>query len=582
MYQAGLGSDTRSGVREHALRCMKQSMRTGQQASGDIAPLPQGLQDPGTAIAAELRHLRLLVHDAMERTELAPIALKQDVTEAFSAVRTLVTSLVSDDRKRSQCLEAVEDCESKCRFRLTSLLAQHLSFLHELVGPENLPREMQKTHAKRKEVEFDELKRIPDLSFLSQYPQVPAAIVSPDFSRGSHLARSSSQKDMVHVSQVRKKRVDLKFPKPWTHLPGRPGSERSLRGQSGSAGQRPASSLGISGTEERLHSSMTIAAHHAVPNLQEGRLPTAVEHWPARSTHSPHSAMMQSTDMFLGAGPDMADVVPARGYLNMTALSLETEIANTRRPVIAKPAELVKIEQFIDVEFKRANIPLDQFNSRRLNIFRRAFESAAQTFKSWSPLFKTIQREYDAYVSRLETDSELNSSLKQRLTDLEEDYAHKFELMRNELSTVAERATIETDLAIKNSEESMQGQLERIVALEEELKEERSASAKLGSRLPEVENQMKILLKAYNEILKDCRRIVQASGCSSLEELCTTIKSMVHIQALTDLDQRLVGEKQILMEERDKWHERFNEMQNQKQLVEQQLVEHELRMRMKL
>ena len=95
---------------------------------------------------------------------------------------------------------------------------------------------------------------------------------------------------------------------------------------------------------------MTIAAHHAVPNLQEGRLPTAVEHWPARSTHSPHSAMMQSTDMFLGAGPDMADVVPARGYLNMTALSLETEIANTRRPVIAKPAELVKIEQFIDKE----------------------------------------------------------------------------------------------------------------------------------------------------------------------------------------------------------------------------------------
>ena len=57
---------------------------------------------------------------------------------------------------------------------------------------------------------------------------------------------------------------------------------------------------------------------------------------------------------------------------------------------------------------------------------------------------------------------------------------------------------------------------------------------------------------------------------------------MVHIQALTDLDQRLAGEKQILMEERDKWHERFNEMQNQKQLVEQQLVEHELRMRMKL
>ena len=97
-----------------------------------------------------------------------------------------------------------------------------------------------------------------------------------------------------------------------------------------------------------------------------------------------------------------------------------------------------------------------------------------------------------------------------------------------------------------------------------------------------MENQMKILLKAYNEILKDCRRIVQASGCSSLEELCTTIKSMVHIQALTDLDQRLAGEKQILMEERDKWHERFNEMQNQKQLVEQQLVEHELRMRMQL
>jgi len=109
--------------------------------------------DEEMGTAAELRHVRLLVHDAVERTgmcvyfhvfsvyvsrcvcgacvrvyicvntythihthiELAPISLKEDVNAAFSQVRTTINAAVQVEHLRNGCLEAVEDCESKCR-----------------------------------------------------------------------------------------------------------------------------------------------------------------------------------------------------------------------------------------------------------------------------------------------------------------------------------------------------------------------------------------------------------------------------------------------------------------------------------
>ena len=69
-----------------------------------------------------------------------------------------------------------------------------------------------------------------------------------------------------------------------------------------------------------------------------------------------------------------------------------------------------------------------------------------------------------------------------------------------------------------------------------------------------------MLLKAYNENLKDCNQIMHASNCSSVGELCDLFKTMVHIQAMWDLEQRLRDEKQKVVDDKDMWFERFMQM----------------------
>ena len=64
------------------------------------------LLDPVAGAEAEARHLRLLVHDAIERTELAPISLKEEVNEAFSVIRTAINAAVTVEHLREGCLEA--------------------------------------------------------------------------------------------------------------------------------------------------------------------------------------------------------------------------------------------------------------------------------------------------------------------------------------------------------------------------------------------------------------------------------------------------------------------------------------------
>jgi hypothetical protein len=346
-----------------------------------------GLLDAETGASAELRNLRLLVHDAIERTEMAPVSLKEDLTHAFSEIRTTINAAVQQEHLRNGCLDAVDDCEKKCRYRLTVLHAQHLSFLQELIGHENGPPELQQSWAKRKKAEFEELRRIPDLNFMTDYPKIPDGTVTADFSRSRPGTAPVWQKETAHVGSVNRKKLEYKFPKPWDAcLPGRgegvaprPNSVQDVRTDHGlSPSVRPASAMGISQgghvsgrydqtpARPRTPSAAamvgvkTVVVPHAIPNLKAGLMPTSVDQWPARTT------TLQSADIFLGEGAETGDAVPARGYKNAsvrfnaclqtnlpTRLN-EPQFGSTRRPMTAKPADMDKIERFIDIEFQKS------------------------------------------------------------------------------------------------------------------------------------------------------------------------------------------------------------------------------------
>ena len=504
---------------------------------------------------AELRHIRLMAMDAIERTELAPISLKHEVNQAFSAIRTAINAAVPSEHLRNRCLETIEDCEGKCRQHLTTLHAQHLSFLYEMVGHDNQPPELQTTWANRKSAEFEEMTRIPDLKFITEYPKVPDGTVAADFSRN----RSSSpvwQREKVYTSSLSGKKHDYSFPKPWRKSVT--GSEsKSLRSSSaqlpahgeGSASRRPASSLGFTRSgpsadaslsltrprtpsAEAMSGTKIVQIPHVIPNLRPGKMPSAVEQWPARTT------TLQSTDVFQGEGGETGNAAPARGYLHATARFnvclqtnkpslLEPQAQSNRRPVTAKPAEVDKIERFIDVEFKKTKCQMDEYNSKRLTVFRRAFESVCQTFTSWGPLLKTIQREYDAYVNYLEVQSEQMAAHKARAADLEKDFNKKYEFMREETARVVERVQAEAQRTVDQAEESLSLQLERKAEVEEALARRTTEVEELQKRSSEAEFQLKVLLKAYNANLKDCNRIMHASKTNSVAELVDLFKTMV-------------------------------------------------------
>ena len=309
---------------------------------------------------------------------------------------------------------------------------------------------------------------------------------------------------------------------------------------------------------------------HAIPNLKADLMPTRLDHWPARFS-SP-----QSTDIFVGEGGESGHAVPARGYMNASSrmsrcletnkpsepLSVHTEIEtlSSIRPVTrvtTSPAEMATIQHFIDVEFKKANCQLDEFNARRLSVFRRALDFVANAFKSWAPLLKTIQYEYDSYVTSLEAQSDEVRSLKTKIVDLEKDFSHKFEFMREETARVVARVQAEADRQVSEADEKVKAQLERKAQVEEWLEKERAVVADLSKKLPEVEFQLRILLKAYNSNLKDCNSILQAAQSRSVGDLVHLYKSMVHVQALWDLEKRLTEEKKVVVAEKDTMYEKY-------------------------
>jgi len=63
------------------------------------------------------------------------------------------------------------------RQRLTTLHAQHLSFLQDIAGHESETVEQRMSWAKRKSAEFDEMTRIKDLNFVTEYPKIPDGTV---------------------------------------------------------------------------------------------------------------------------------------------------------------------------------------------------------------------------------------------------------------------------------------------------------------------------------------------------------------------------------------------------------------------
>ena len=506
--------------------------------------------------AAELRHIRLMIHDAIERTELAPISLKLEVNQAFSAIRTAVNAAVPSEHLRSRCLETIESCEGRCRQHLKTLHAQHLSFLYEMVGHDNQPAELQTAWAKRKSAEFEEMTSIPELKFMTEYPKVPDGTVVPDFKRNSPSS-PAWQREKVYASSVSGKKHDLNFPKPWEkHLTGsesksvqRSNSAQPQQGDRNASSRRPASSLGFtrSGpsadaslllTRPRTPSAAAMAGTkmvqvpHAIPNLRPWKMPSGVEQWPARTT------TLQSTDVFQGEGGETGDAAPARGYLNANArfnvclqtnkpTLLEPQVQSNRRPVTAKPAEVDQIERFIDVEFKKTKCQMDEYNAKRLTVFRLAFESVCQTFTSWEPLLKTIMREYDAYVNYLEVQSERLVTFKERATDLEKDFNQKYEFMREETARVVQRVQAEAKKTVDEAEESLRLQLERKFEVEEALARRTTEAEALQKRVSEADFQLRVLLKAYNANLKDCNNIMEASKTTSVRELVDLFKTMV-------------------------------------------------------
>lgn len=206
---------------------------------------------------------------------------------------------------------------------------------------------------------------------------------------------------------------------------------------------------------------------------------------------------------------------------------LEPQVQSNRRPVTAKPAEVDQIERFIDVEFKKTKCQMDEYNSKRLIVFRRAFESVCQTFTSWGPLLKTIMREYDAYVNYLEVQSERLATFKERATDLEKDFNQKYEFMREETASVVQRVQAEAKKTVDEAEESLRLQLERKVEVEEALARRTTEAEALQKRVSEADFQLKVLLKAYNANLKDCNKIMEASKTTSVKELVDLFKTMV-------------------------------------------------------
>jgi len=330
------------------------------------------------------------------------------------------------------------------------------------------------------------------------------------------------QKEPIYVSSVSGKKLAYKFPKPWElNLPGGGEAPRanSVLGygdsSAGSRIRRPASSIGFA---QREHSSdwniaksrprtpsiqalagvKTVIVPHAIPNLNAGLMPTGLEQWPARTTR------LMSTDIFQGDGVETGNVVPARGYLNAssrfnvclqtnTPSALDAASRSSHRPVTTKPSEMAKIEQFIDVEFKKSKLEMDEFNWKRLAIFRRAFDSVVQSFKSWSPLLKTIQREYDTYVTRLEAQSEKVQTLNKQLVDMEIDFSQKFQLMRQETARVVECVQAEADRTVEEAEKSLKAQLDRKEVVEAELDKEKRVVEQLAKKLPEVEFQLQVI-----------------------------------------------------------------------------------------
>eukprot|EP00291_Cryptomonas_curvata_P029125 CAMPEP_0172209594 /NCGR_PEP_ID=MMETSP1050-20130122/35224_1 /TAXON_ID=233186 /ORGANISM="Cryptomonas curvata, Strain CCAP979/52" /LENGTH=166 /DNA_ID=CAMNT_0012889533 /DNA_START=54 /DNA_END=550 /DNA_ORIENTATION=+ len=114
----------------------------------------------------------------------------------------------------------------------------------------------------------------------------------------------------------------------------------------------------------------------------------------------------------------------------------------------SKPKEMVRIERFVEAEFKRRKCSSEVHSAERFEIFQESFQAVIRTFKSWSPLLLTIQREYDEYVSKLRKDAEQLGFLQNHLQELQKDYELKYRLLRSEADKALEGERMRTTATI--------------------------------------------------------------------------------------------------------------------------------------
>ncbi|KAJ1478713.1 hypothetical protein T484DRAFT_2926268 [Baffinella frigidus] len=209
----------------------------------------------------------------------------------------------------------------------------------------------------------------------------------------------------------------------------------------------------------------------------------------------------------------------------------------------AVPNEVRRIQRFIEVEFRKRGCVLENYSKDRIGIFREALREVGRTFKSWAPLLKHIEREHEAYTQTLEQYSVDVDTLQLRLTELEGDYSHKFKLMKNEQleGRSAEKAAALKELTeakgeISKLEEDMQ-------YLQRDVDRHKLITQDLHVRLRSSEEQNLLVIKAYRDQVDGVKDVMKASGATTCAEVVTKFESMVHVQAMWDMEARLDAEK---------------------------------------
>jgi hypothetical protein len=282
---------------------------------------------------------------------------------------------------------------------------------------------------------------------------------------------------------------------------------------------------------------------HAIPNLSEA-LPMKVDQWPAKK----HSTSAGARDAFVGP-PEHR--LPARGYAGASKRGLapppedegregsQEAVRKVRSAMLGgalsgggavnKPKELMKIERFIEVEWRRRRCKYEEWTSDRYGMFRDAFHSITKAFTTWAPMLAAVKREYDGWVSHLMAENDRLRVLEAKLTSADEDLDEKIFHIRKEAEDTVHRGMIESGREALELHGKLAEIQSEMVAKDVHLERVETELEQLKSKLPDTERQLQLAIKGYNEQLKDMRKMMAATGASSVGEMETRFKGMVQV-----------------------------------------------------